>query len=258
MPSLTDPAVNFAWLKENPYPGRGLICGLSSNSSVVIQVYWIMGRSANSQNRVFRNEGPRVYTEPADDANVENPELIIYEAMLSDFNADTPYTARHVVSNGRQTGDVCHPAVVVFDQLSQWRYEPDKPVYTPRIIGVINVLETGVTDYELALLRRNELLDGDKCERSYFNYGDDSTLPPGVGMCLTTYTDDGDPPPSFTGEPLPIPLASEDPEEILATYWSALNPDYRVACAVKAIDVQHGTVEVFIANRFEKTEPATS
>jgi hypothetical protein len=179
-------------LKQNPYPGRGLVIGRSCGGEAWLLVYWIMGRSASSQSRRFVAEGGVLRTEPTDPERLERPELTIYEAML-----DLP--GQHLVTNGDQTRtlrDVVSRGGSFEDALAAREREPDAPHYTPRIAGLLDL--------------RSDPLG------------------------LTTYAGDGDPLPSFAGEPLWLPLEA-DPEATLERFWDALDPGNRVALAVKAV-----------------------
>ncbi len=235
-------ARNFEALKENPYPGRGIVLGFSPTIQALIQIYWIMGRSPNSQNRVFSsNNNGRLFTEAADPSKVTDPSLIIYDAML-EWNKET-----FVVSNGHQTniiGRITGNDKVNFEHaLSDWGYEPDEPNFTPRITGVCELKHPFL---QLSIIRRSAL--SDYPERFQFQY---SVGHGNLGHCLTTYSGDGNPLPSFQGEPLLLPLVGGI-EEIRDTYWNALNPDNRVSLAVKSIAFPFGQSTISIVNRFSK------
>jgi len=229
---------NLRKLTANPYPGRGLVIGLDEWNENMIQVYWITGRSPNSRNRVFVTDGGRLFTEPADPNKVENPELIIYNAMMQ---KERNFFA---VSNGHQTDAVIEKADGTKDLLGLldgWTYEPDEPNWTPRITGLITLTEW--PRFELATLWRNH--DGHRNYYTTWSLGD-----PGYGEGLTTYTGDGNPLPSFTGEPILLPLRGSQ-RDIRDTYWDALNPENRVALAVKFIN-PNGRNHIDVINRFQK------
>jgi len=230
---------NLETLRSNPYPGRGIVIGTSDTGGNMVQIYWIMGRSENSQNRVFGKDGGRLFTEAADASRVKDPSLIIYNAMGENG-------FQYVVSNGHQTDPVAqmitqHPLSSI---LSAWKYEPDDPNWTPRITGVCSL--TKMPSLELAILRRTSW---DTCERFYYQY---TEVVPGFGRGITTYSGDGKPLPAFEGEPKLMPLVG-DAQQILRTYWGALNPENRVSLAVKLITCRTGKSTIYIINRFQKT-----
>jgi IMP cyclohydrolase len=242
--SYLTPQDNLARLALNPYPGRGIIIGTDDIGRRAIQVYWIMGRSKNSRNRVFACDGGRLYTEAADPAKMEDPSLVIYNAM-------DEVDGCFVVSNGDQTDLVIETleedrGSSLHDALIEERYEPDAPNFTPRITGICELIG-GVCYNELAILRQSDLLN-EKCVRFFYKFFE---INPGIGFCLTTYQGDGEPLPAFVGEPYPVPLVGE-PEHILETYWQSLNPENLVALAVKAIDFGTEQSKIAIRNRFEK------
>jgi hypothetical protein len=211
-------------IQQNSYPGRGLVIGRAEDGAWVM-VYWIMGRSPNSRNRRFVADGATLRTEPIDAANIANPELIIYEAML-----DLP--GIYLASNGDQTRtlyETLQTGGTFDDALLTREREPDAPNYTPRISGMI-MPENAANPVTMSILKANpanpELTDR-------FTYRP-APPPPGFGYCLTTYMGDGSPLPSFTGDPLWLPLAG-DPEAILQSYWDGLDADNRVALAVKVV-----------------------
>jgi IMP cyclohydrolase len=238
-----DELSNLAALRRNPYPGRGIIAGLNASSSDLVQVYWLMGRSANSRNRVFKSDGKgRLYTEAADPTKVVDPSLIIYNAM-------SERKPHFVVSNGNQTDHVVkqllHYPHYLQPHLSTIAHEPDDPNFTPRITAVSSVhYEKYIV--QLSILRRSQW--GDTTDRFFYQYEE---VPPGFGLCLTTYKGDGDPLPSFSGEPLLMPLG-EEITEIARMYWDALNPDNRVALAVKFITRATSISKIHIINKFEQ------
>ncbi len=224
-------------IHQNSYPGRGLVIGQSPEGDWLL-VYWIMGRSAQSRNRRFRAEGGTLRTEPIDAALLTNPSLLIYDAML-----DLPPI--YLVSNGDQTRTLYDTlkAGGTFDSaLATREREPDAPNFTPRISGMLDLRAQPGT-ITLSLLKANPI-DSACTDRITFR----PALPrPGFGFGLTTYAGDGTPLPSFSGDPLLLPF--DDTADHLADhYWNALNPDNRVALAVKHISRQ-GTVTMFLRNR---------
>ncbi|MFN2132144.1 MAG: IMP cyclohydrolase [Anaerolineae bacterium] len=228
-------------IKDNRYPGRGLVIGRASMDEAWLQVYWIMGRSIHSQNRRFVVEGSTLRTEPVDPAKVEDPSLIIYEAML-----ELPRV--YLVSNGDQTRTLYTYLRDggLFDQaLATREREPDAPSYTPRISAML-APEGPLGPIALSILKAN-LADPAHTDR--FTYRP-APPPPGFGYCITTYMGDGSPLPPFTGDPLLVPCRGSV-QEVLDTYWSALDPTYRVSLAVKEIAAEHGTSRIVVRNRFE-------
>jgi len=217
--------VNLKVLGDNPYPGRGLIIGLSEDGKQLIQVYWIMGRSANSRNRVFISDDCRsLRTSPSDASKVKDSSLIIYQAMAE--NSDL-----YVVSNGDQTDSVIEgdKHCVDFQKTMLTRqYEPDAPNFTPRISAIFSKrLEKPFA--EISVLKKTEF--GFGCNRFLYRYDE---FHPGIGYCVTTYVGDGDPLPSFCGEPYLLPLPG-DIDNVAGTIWNSLNEENRVSLAVRFI-----------------------
>ena len=227
-------------IEQNSYPGRGLVLGRSSDGGAWLQVYWIMGRSPNSRNRIFEAEGATLRTAPHDPATLRDPSLVIYEAMLE-------LPGVHIVSNGDQTRTI-HEEIASggsFESALQKRErEPDAPNYTPRISGLTDLRE-GEAALALSILKANPG-DPDRTDRTSFR---PAPPPPGLGLALTTYQGDGDPLPPFRGEPLWLPLEG-DPEAVADRYWNGLDADNRVALAVKSIPAAGGAAEIFLRNRF--------
>jgi len=226
-------------LRENPYPGRGLVLGRNCNDSWVI-IYWIMGRSTNSRNRRFTAEGTTLRTEPVDPTQVKDPSLIIYEAML-----DLP--GAYLVSNGDQTRtmyEAIRKGGTMEEALSTREREPDAPNFTPRINGMLRFDGSSVK-MALAILKANPL-DPGLTDRYYYY----PALPAvGFGLGLTTYSGDGDPLPAFMGDPLVLPCRRKG-EDVLRAYWDCLNPENRVSVAVKEIWNRGTESRIFVANRF--------
>ena len=226
-------------LSNNPYPGRGLVLG-KADENTWLMVYWIMGRSTNSRNRRFVVEGATLRTEPVDLSLVADPSLIIYEAML-----DLPGT--YLVSNGDQTRTIYETLKrggTVETALATREREPDAPNFTPRISGMLQV-ENGSVSTVLSILKANPL-DPAYSDRYYFR---PSMPQAGFGLGLTTYSGDGNPLPSFAGEPLLLPCAGTA-EQVLEQYWNALNTENRISLAVKKISINSGESQIFVKNRF--------
>jgi hypothetical protein len=226
-------------LAANPYPGRGLVLGRSTDGEAWLQLYWIMGRSANSRNRVFVADGATLRTEPFDAAAVEDPSLILYDAMLE-------LERVYLVSNGDQTrtlADALARGGSFESALALREREPDAPNFTPRISGMLD-LRGGAPAFALSLLKANRANPA-WTDRTTFR---PAPPPAGFGLGLTTYRGDGSPLPSFAGEPLWLPLAGA-PDELLERYWGALAPENRVAIALKWIPLGGGPGTLRIRNR---------
>jgi IMP cyclohydrolase len=228
-------------VRQNSYPGRGLVIGRSSVEDAWLQIYWIMGRSPHSQNRRFVVEGGAMRTEPVDASLVQDPSLIIYNAM-----AELP--GIYLVTNGDQTDTLVETLLVggTFDDaLGTREREPDAPNYTPRISGMLDLSKSPV-EIALSLLKAN-VVDPEMTDRFTFR---PAVPPPGLGYCITTYVGDGKPLPPFQGDPLLVPCEGSA-EEVLGAYWDALDADNRVSLAVKTIPAQGGPGKIVVKNRFE-------
>jgi len=228
-------------LVENAYPGRGLVVGRREDHEGWLLVYFIMGRSENSRNRRFCADGDRLWTEPVDEGKVEDPSLIIYDAMLA-------LPGIQLVSNGDQTNTV-YEAMLEGGRfaaaLETREREPDAPNYTPRITGKLDC-RYGEKAVTLSLLKANAI-DPELTDRYTFRPADPA---PGLGYGLTTYMGDGSPLPSFRGDPLLLPLEG-DPDQVLDAYWQALDADNRVSLAVKSIDAKGELEDLLIRNRHD-------
>ncbi len=244
---IADRNLNFH-LRENRYPGRGLVIGRSSAEDAWLMIYWIMGRSPNSQNRRFVVEGSSLRTEPVDATQVADPSLIIYEAMLE-------LPGIYLVSNGDQTRTLYETlrAGDSFDAaLATREREPDAPNYTPRISAMLD-LRQFPDAVVLSLLKANPA-NPELTDRLTYR---PAVPPAGLGVGLTTYMGDGcthphgSPLPSFRGDPLLLPCRGSA-AQVLDTYWQALDVEYRVALAVKRIRAGKGPSEILIRNRFAR------
>ena len=230
---------NFeAYLRQNPYPGRGLVLGRSSVDPGWVMLYWIMGRSAHSRNRRFVAEGGTLRTAPVDPQLLTDPSLIIYEAMLE-------LPGMYLVSNGEQTRTMYETlsAGGTFEEaLAPWQQEPDAPHYTPRISAMLMLAQQQVT---LSILKANPV---DPAFTDRYTYRPAVPVQ-GLGVGLSTYRGDGNPLPSFTGDPLLLPCTGS-PEDLLHMYWEALDANNRVALAVKHIPAQGGVGTLIVRNRY--------
>jgi IMP cyclohydrolase len=226
-------------IEQCSYPGRGLVVGRDSAADW-LQVYWIMGRSENSRNRRFVAEGGTLRTEAVDPSKLADPSLVIYEAML-----ERP--GLYLVSNGDQTRTAYEGLArgESFEEaLANREREPDAPHYTPRITALLD-LSRERPALALSILRAS---DGDAAatDRTSFR---PAPPPPGLGRGLTTYRGDGDPLPSFRGDPLWLPLAG-GAEDVLDAFWQALDAGNRVALAVKRVPAVGGPGTILVRNRF--------
>ncbi len=227
-------------IRDNTYPGRGLVIGRSSTDDAWLQVYWIMGRSAHSQNRRFVVEGSTLRTEPVDESKVEDPTLIIYEAMLE-------LPGIHLVSNGDQTRTLYETIRNggTFDEaLATREREPDPPNYTPRISGMLSMSDP-FGPITMSILKANQA-NPEHTDRLTYR---PAPPPPGLGYCLTTYMSDGRPLPSYVGDALLLPCHGTK-RAVLDTYWKALNAGNRVSLAVKEIPDSGAQSQIVIRNRF--------
>jgi hypothetical protein len=230
---------NMQALAENVYPGRGIVIGQTPDGSRMVQVYWIMGRSENSRNRVFVAEGETVRTAPFDESRVKDPALIIYNCTRVAGKA-------HIVTNGDQTD-------TIFDALGKGgsfesaldtrEFEPDEPNYTPRISGVVDLADR-LCAYRLGILKTVGN-DPARPARQYFSYG---RAIPGAGHFIATYSGDGNPLPSFAGEPRLVEIPG-DIDAAAGLYWKSLNADNRVSLLVKFIDPAGGPGALRIVNK---------
>ena len=230
---------NMDALRTNPYPGRGIVIGLTPDAQRFVQVYWIMGRSDNSRNRVFVQEDDLVRTAPFDESKVKDPSLIIY-------NCARVIGPSHVVTNGDQTDTIVDSLQNggTFEQALYTRtFEPDGPNYTPRISGVVD-LGNDTHAYQLSVLKAPGN-DPDLPLRCVYGYGQGV---PGIGHFIATYQGDGDPLPPFEGDPRPVEIV-DDIQATLDLYWTALNDDNKVALMVKTIAAETGRCEIRIVNK---------
>lgn len=226
-------------LKNNEYPGRGIVIGRSADGKSAVTAYFIMGRSSNSRNRVFVTEGEGIRTESYDPSKLEDPSLIIY-APVRVLGNDT------IVTNGDQT-DTIYEGMgrqLTFEQsLRSREFEPDAPNYTPRISGVMHI-EGGKYSYEMSILKSN---GGDPscCIRNTFSYENPAS---GEGRFIHTYMHDGNPLPSFEGEPKRVVIEG-DIDSFTDMVWNALNQDNKVSLFVRFIDIETGRYETRIVNK---------
>lgn len=226
-------------LKSNAYPGRGIILGKSPDGKKAVAAYFIMGRSENSRNRVFVEEGEGIRTQAYDPSKLTDPSLIIYAPVRVLGN-------KMIVTNGDQTDTIYEgmDRQLTFEQsLRQREFEPDAPNYTPRISGIMHV-ENGKYNYAMSILKSS---DGDPsgCNRYTFAYENPKA---GEGHFIHTYMHDGNPLPSFEGEPKRIAVP-DDIEEFTKLLWNSLNEENKVSLFVRYIDIETGAHETTITNK---------
>ncbi len=226
-------------LQENAYPGRGIVLGRSEDGTKAVAAYFIMGRSENSRNRIFVEEGEGIRTQAYDPSKLTDPSLIIYAPVRV-------LGHRTIVTNGDQTDTVYEGMEkgLTFEQsLRSREFEPDAPNYTPRISGLME-LENGGYSYSLSILKSN---NGDPacCNRYTFSY---ENCAAGEGHYIHTYLHDGNPLPSFEGEPKLVAIP-DDMEKFTNMLWNNLNPENKVSLFVRYIDIATGRYETVIKNK---------
>ena len=226
-------------LKENAYPGRGIVLGLDETGKKAVVAYFIMGRSENSRNRVFVEKDGGIITKAFDESKMVDPSLIIYAPVRL-------YKDMLIVTNGDQT-DTIHDYLkkgFTFEAALRTRcFEPDAPNYTPRISGLV-LREKGKLSYRLSILKSDE---GDPTapQRFFFEY---AGVRPGTGHFLHTYRCDGNPIPSFGGEPEKVALRG-DIDSFTQAVWENLNADNKVSLFVRFVDLGSGESETRIVNK---------
>ena len=228
-------------LQNNAYPGRGIVIGKSANGRYAVTAYFIMGRSTNSRNRVFVEDGEGIRTQAFDPSKLEDPSLIIYAPVRVLGN-------KTIVTNGDQTDTIYEgmDKQLTFEQsLRSREFEPDGPNYTPRISGIMHI-ENGKYNYAMSILKSNNG-DPDSCNRYTFAYENPKA---GEGRFIHTYMRDGNPLPSFEGEPEWIDLADAgDIDAFAQKVWESLNEDNKVSLFVRYIDIATGEYESRIINK---------
>ena len=227
-------------LKNNAYPGRGIIIGISPDGKKAVTAYFIMGRSASSRNRIFAVEGEGIRTEAFDPSTLlVAPELIIYRPVRVLGNST-------IVTNGDQTDTVYEGMSegLTFEQsLRSRKYEHDEPNYTPRISGIMNVAD-GKYDFAMSILKSDDG-DPDCCIRNTYTFDKPKA---GVGRFIHTYMGDGNPLPSFEGEPEKVGVV-DDIDEFTNILWTNLNEDNKVSLFVRYIDIATGEADTRIVNK---------
>ncbi len=221
------------------YPGRGIVIGRTPDGKKAAIAYFIMGRSQNSRNRVFVTEGEGIRTEAFDPSKLEDPSLIIY-APVRVLGSDT------IVTNGDQTDTIyenMEQGDTFEESLRNREFEPDAPNFTPRISGIVHT-EAGYT-YEMSILKSDNG-DPDQCLRFTFSYDNPKAA---EGHFIHTYMGDGNPLPSYEGEPTRVTIPTDDLDEFTDIVWKSLNEDNKVSLFTRFIDVETGKYETRIVNK---------
>lgn len=226
-------------LNSNTYPGRGIVIGKTKDGKKAVTAYFIMGRSNNSRNRVFVEDGEGIRTQAFDPSKLEDPSLIIYAPVRVLGN-------KIIVTNGDQTDTIYEgmDKQLTFEQSLRTReFEPDAPNYTPRISGIMHV-ENGKYNYAMSILKSNNR-NPEACNRYTFAYENPVA---GEGHFIHTYMHDGNPLPSFEGEPKLVEI-NGDIDEFTNMVWTNLNEDNKVSLFVRFIDIETGEYETRIVNK---------
>jgi len=222
----------------NSYVGRGIVIGKSADGSKACSAYFIMGRSANSRNRIFTEKDGTVYTEPFDASKVEDPSLIIYAAIRQFEN-------KLIVTNGDQTDtiyDYLEKGKCFKCALATREFEPDAPNFTPRISGMLTFEDQDFT-YEMSILKSADA-EGSACNRYTFSF---QPLP-GLGHFIHTYVCDGNPIPTFQGEPERVQIP-DSIDEFTDKLWKALDEDNKISLYVRYTDLKDGSTETRLINK---------
>lgn len=238
MANIYDIANLSELLANNTYPGRGIVVGKSENGKYAVNVYFIMGRSENSRNRVFVEKDGAVFTEPYDYSKVSDPSLIIYAAVRE-------YEGKLVVTNGDQTDTIYNGLKEGVDSRASLRtreFEPDAPNLTPRISSVTAFAEGDFT-YEMSILKSADA-EGIACNRYFFEY----SAIAGLGHFIHTYVTDGNPIPTFQGEPERVRIP-DCIECFTKEIWESLNENNKISLYVRYTELETGKVDVRIINK---------
>ena len=226
-------------LSATTYPGRGIVIGRSEDGKKAVTAYFIMGRSANSRNRIFVEDGEGIRTQAFDETKLEDPSLIIY-APVRVFGNKT------IVTNGDQTDTIYElmDKQQTFEQSLRTReFEPDAPNYTPRISGIMHIENSGY-NFAMSILKSDNG-NPDSCNRYTFAYSNPQA---GEGRFIHTYMGDGNPLPSFEGEPVRVGIQG-DIDAFTSLVWEHLNEENKVSLFVRFIDIETGEYESRIVNK---------
>lgn len=225
-------------IKGNSYVGRGIIVGKTADAKKACTAYFIMGRSANSRNRIFTEKDGVLYTEPFDASKVEDPSLIIYAALRS-------YENNLIVTNGDQTDTIyeyLQKGKCFKCALKTREFEPDAPNFTPRISAMLTFEDNDFT-YEMSILKSADA-EGSACNRYTFSY----EALPGLGHFIHTYVCDGNPIPTFQGEPERIAIP-DCIDEFTDSLWDALDADNKISLYVRYTDLSDGSIQEKLINK---------
>ena len=228
-----------AEIGSTSYPGRGIVIGTSTDGKYAVCAYFIMGRSENSRNRVFVEEGEGIRTQAFDPSKMEDPSLIIYAPVRVRGNST-------IVTNGDQTDtiyDLMKEGQTFEQSLRTREFEPDAPNYTPRISGIMNVAD-GKYDFAMSILKSDHG-DASQCIRNTFTYDNPKA---GQGYFIHTYMGDGNPLPSYEGEPTLV-SSEGDIDTFTKNVWEALNVDNKVSLFTRYIEIATGKYESRIINK---------
>ena len=228
--------VNIDSLKSNSYPGRGIVIGETPNGENLVQVYWIMGRSASSRNRIFKQDGEFVKTQLFKDDKTIDTSLIVYYPARN-------FGKYHIITNGDQTDtiyDFIKNNKTFEEALNTRTFEPDGPNWTPRISAVVEG-----AGYKMSILKSMNL-EGSAVGRYFFEYPEAEN---GVGHLITTYKTNGNPIPSFEGEPIRWDMAHEKFDEWANHVWEALNEDNKVSLYTCHMNIETGETKTMIFNK---------
>ena len=224
------------YLAGNEYPGRGIAIGRTPCGKNIRVAYWIMGRSENSRNRVFVEDGEGIRTQAFDPSKLEDPSLIIYapvrviDGKTIVTNGDQTYTVYDFLKEGKTSEEA----------LRTRKFEPDGPNWTPRISAVIKG-----ESVQMSILK-SEDVEGSSCIRNFFEY---ESLKAGTGRFISTYKHNGNPIPSFEGEPMEFEMACQPFDEWSNDIWNALNGDNKVSLFTRVINIETGEHKSMIFNK---------
>lgn len=225
-------------IRGNAYVGRGIVIGKTPDGKKAAVAYFIMGRSENSRNRIFTLKDGAVFTEPYDVSRVEDPSLIIYSAIRS-------YENKLIVTNGDQTDTIFNfvkEGKGMREALATREFEPDRPNFTPRISGMLT-MDKGDFSYQMSILKSIDE-QGSDCARFTFDYPSKA----GLGHFIHTYVTDGNPIPTFVGEPERVYI-SNDIDEFADDIWNNLNCDNKISLYVRYLDLESGKAEEKLINK---------
>lgn len=229
-----------AELTSNSYPGRGIVIGKSADGKYAVTAYFIMGRSENSRNRIFVEDGDGIRTQAYDPSKLTDPSLIIYAPVRVLGN-------KTIVTNGDQTDTIYEgmDKQLTFEQSLRCReFEPDAPNYTPRISGILHVIGNGCFHYAMSILKS---ANGDPASCSRFTFAYENPIA-GEGHFIHTYQKDANPLPSFEGEPKLVKI-EQSIDDFTAALWESLNSENKVSLFVRYISLEDGATETRIVNK---------